>query len=107
MTNILYVEGENYGGIRKKPTSLPMPVKLEYPHRTSLLKDWKLDVGAGTVNAMRVWLTENVKRDGKSDFMWDGESLVEKPGDLLYGKNLYIRFKYESDLLAFRLRWGV
>lgn len=58
------------------------------------------------VSEMKNWLYESVRKDTETTYYWSSASTMVYSGnkkafpDVLY-------FKYESDLLVFRLRWGI
>jgi hypothetical protein len=59
-------------------------------------------------NQMQEWLSENVRCDGKNNYSWSENKidlLVDPYQHLSFSDT--ISFRYETDLLAFRLRWGI
>jgi len=60
-------------------------------------------------NDMQDWLSENVRRDGKNNYKWSETTFTIRLQDNYEWVRFSdtVSFTYETDLLAFRLRWGV
>lgn len=91
----------------------------QYPHYCPylycLLQHGKNPVACGdeilsTVTKMEDWLANNVCRDGDFNYQWSNGNLrteiLNKNGNLIKFSN-NIRFRYEEDLLAFTIRFGL
>jgi hypothetical protein len=78
-------------------------------HKNDLIGGVTANTILDITNDMQEWLSENVRHDGKNNYAWSESKFTINQFDnyewIKFSES--IAFKYEEDLLAFRLRWGI